>query len=44
MGAGVVCDEYNVMTIELLFRGFNVYIFVDLVKLDVLTLVGEIAL
>ena len=41
MSKQLVCEKYNVMTIYY-FRGFNVPIFVDLVKCSVLTLVSEI--
>ena len=40
--AGVVCKEYNILTIQLLFLMFQCIIFDDLVKRDVPTLVGEI--
>ena len=42
MCAGVVCEKYNSML--LLFLRFYVYIFVEFVKRDVLSLVGEIVL
>ena len=40
--AGVVCKEYNILTLELLFLMFQCIIFDDLVKRDVPTLVGKI--